>query len=326
MNQFLHYTISDFLEEDSFIRWVRLEADENDFDWESWLMEHPEKREIIDQAKSLILHLKFKEEHIKEGVEDSLWAKIDNNTKEEKKEEHQPRIFPLRTKWIAIAASLLLLIAVTGLLNTNSDRSFSTSFAEVKNISLPDGSVVSINSKSKLNFNKKNWENNRVVYLEGEAFFEVKRGSKFLVNTKNGNVEVLGTSFNVFSRDQQLNVICKTGKVRVFSDDIDQVLMPNQATEILEDQLQFIQEASEVDHRESWMNGLYVYTDEPLIRVIHELERQLDFEIVLPEAYQEVRFTGSFNSKNNKKSLSEVLWPLGLKYEIDGRKVIVSEE
>ena len=73
----------------------------------------------------------------------------------------------------------------------SSEISHSTAFGEQKVIELPDGSLVTMNSKSTIEFNPDSWESSRILNLSGEAYFKVKKGSQFTVNTSNGDVVVL---------------------------------------------------------------------------------------------------------------------------------------
>ena len=66
---------------------------------------------------------------------------------------------------------------------------------EIKTITMPDKSVITLNADSRLSFVEGNWMNNRSVSLEGEAFFDVKKGTKFEVNSEVGKVTVLGYQF-----------------------------------------------------------------------------------------------------------------------------------
>ena len=81
--------------------------------------------------------------------------------------------------------------------------------------SLPDNSEVVLNSGSEIQYKKWNWDNNRSLNLEGEAFFKVAKGKKFEVNTTVGKVTVLGTQFNVKQRENYFDVSCYEGKVKV---------------------------------------------------------------------------------------------------------------
>ena len=72
-----------------------------------------------------------------------------------------------------------------------------------------------LNSKSTITFNKHNWDTNRTLELNGEAFFDVEKGNTFTVKTSQGNVSVLGTEFNVNASVDFFRVSCYEGKVKV---------------------------------------------------------------------------------------------------------------
>ncbi len=90
---------------------------------------------------------------------------------------------------------------------------------------LPDGSVVTLNSDSKLIFPKKFKGDIREVSIIGEAFFDIKPNPEkpFVINAGNAQVKVLGTSFNVcaYPGAETVEVIVKTGKVQVISKNTD---------------------------------------------------------------------------------------------------------
>src|SRR5688572_4479138 len=129
----------------------------------------------------------------------------------------QPRSVPLfRTFWRYAAAITLLAILIGVYFYSNSTEivRVQTKYAESKTVRLPDQSTVKLNAGSFFTYDAASWEDARTVELHGEAFFEVKKnGAPFTVTTSNASVHVLGTTFNVRSRDDNTEVICLTGKV-----------------------------------------------------------------------------------------------------------------
>ncbi len=99
-------------------------------------------------------------------------------------------------------------------------------------LKLSDGSVVNINSESTLHFPVEFSSENREVYLEGEAFFDVVRDDKspFMVHTGDKTITVLGTKFNVsaYRDDQEWMATLVQGKISVTARDFQQVLLPSQ--------------------------------------------------------------------------------------------------
>lgn len=127
-----------------------------------------------------------------EALFNSLKTKI--NTKQQDK---APTVIKLIPTWVyGVAASIVLAFGLFYYLNTN--KHFETSFSEQLAIVLPDDSKVQLNANSQLDFKSRNWDNNRVLNLNGEAFFDVKKGAKFKVLTQQGIVEVLGTELMLF--------------------------------------------------------------------------------------------------------------------------------
>ena len=114
----------------------------------------------------------------------------------------------------SIAATILVIFGLFFAFNSQ-EISYETPYAEQKTVSLPDGSEVVLNAKSDINFTEKEWETNRNIKLNGEAFFKVKKGSTFTVQTSNGQVTFLGTQFNVKDTGAFFEVVCYEGKVSV---------------------------------------------------------------------------------------------------------------
>lgn len=189
---------------------------------------------------------------------------------------------------------------------------------------LPDGSHVTMNAESKIVFKKNSFTNERMLTLEGEAFFSVKKGKSFVVNTKFADVKVLGTSFNVFARDNAFKVSCLTGRVAVSSGENEVIITPGESAAFTNGQLTKFEDKN-IKTIANWRIGEFNYENAPLSSVLSEIERQFNvkFETAnMPEKY----FTGSFTNKNLVNALDIVCIPLGLTYEIGtNSKIFISE-
>ena len=331
MNKYLQYDSVDFAQEQSFVRWVQKSDDEDEAFWQEWIAKHPEKKQDITKAITLVNQIKFKEEKIAAGTEERVWSKIEagttinsstQKTLSESKSNSGGILIKLASLAAVAAVAIFLLMVNTG---NNFDTTVQTQFADVQTVTLPDGSIVQLNSESKLSYNSKNWDTNRILELEGEAFFDVKEGSKFTVNTQNGDVTVLGTSFNIYNREKAFDVHCKTGKVSVTTEKITTVLTPDQSVSV-KNKLHNVQKTVKSNEsRSNWKNGLYMYTATRVGDVTKELERQFDIKIFISEELKNENYTGSFSTVNIEGALSEVFWPLDLKYNIDGKNVVISK-
>ena len=231
----------------------------------------------------------------------------------------KPRTIRLKQIIYSVAASIAILISTFFFLNKNTEK-IVTLASQKQVIELPDGSQVILNSASKIKYNAKKWDEERKIVLSGEAFFEVKKGNRFVVETKHGSVEVLGTSFNVYERET-FEVICFTGKVRVNSMKTKRSvnLTPGKKASLVGDS--FIEEAIENEIEPSWINGESRFINAPLERVIQELEIQYNIKFVYSELPQ-IRFSGTFPHSDLKLALKIVFDPLDINYSVGGKNKI----
>ena len=142
----------------------------------------------------------------------------------------------------AVAASLALLVTgVWWIVNRTGHAQYAvirTGYGEIKTIILPDSSVVTLNANSSMRMPEQ-WSDadGRQVWLEGEAYFQVqKRPStveKFVVHTRQVDVEVLGTRFNVNTRRERAVVSLEEGKVRLSVHGTDKAVLEKKAGMIL---------------------------------------------------------------------------------------------
>lgn len=149
---------------------------------------------------------------------------------------------------------------------------------------LPDGSTGFLNSKSTLKY-PVDFENNRDVYLTGEAFFEVVKNkkSRFRVTTRKLKAEVLGTTFNIMAYDDQSNeeITLKNGSLKVLSKSNKQLstLVPNQQFVLDKAQNHFIRREVNVINYTSWVTGKLIIQNERFEDVAKKLSRWYDVQI-----------------------------------------------
>jgi transmembrane sensor len=179
---------------------------------------------------------------------------------------------------------------------------------------LPDGSQVTINADSRITFNKREFSKNRNLVLEGEAFFNVEKGKPFLISTQYADIKVLGTSFNVYSRDDLFKVTCITGRISVSDKDQTVEITAGESVALNGNELQFYEDKS-ASTSTRWIKGEFYFENSPLNLIFKEMERQFNVKFVTGEI-DEKFFTGSFTNNDLKNALEIVCIPMGLKYEI----------
>ncbi|MDA6070386.1 FecR family protein [Flavobacterium sp. AC] len=219
-------------------------------------------------------------------------------------------------------AAAILVVALTSayFLFHATTISFETKIAETKSVILPDHSEVILNSASKLSFNEKKWPEKRELTLKGEAFFKVKKGQTFSVNTAAGVIEVLGTQFNVKERKNYFEVKCYQGLVSVTYQNKTVKLPPGKTFRVLNGNIETVDDF--VVQKPSWLLQESSFDKIPLTQVIAEMERQYNISIKVEAVDTTKLFTGSFTHTNKQIALESVTIPLQLSYKIQGNVII----
>jgi ferric-dicitrate binding protein FerR (iron transport regulator) len=234
---------------------------------------------------------------------------------EEKLQPKKPKLINLYSSRVAgIAATILVILGIFWFFNS-SEVSVSTGFGEQQSITLIDGSEVILNSKSTLSYDEDNWQDNRSLELQGEAYFKVAKGKTFSVKTPNGKVQVLGTQFNVNSTKDFFEVVCYEGKVEVHtSDQKKHILTPNKSVRKINGNTS--QRADLQDTEPSWISGETSFRKVPLYLVIISLENEFNLKINAKDVDGTINYTGAFPHNNLETALQVVFQPLNIEYEM----------
>lgn len=227
------------------------------------------------------------------------------------------------TNWIkvvsSIAAALVVGFALFTLINKDQISSFKTDLAQNETITLPDSSIVKLNELSELEYLSSNWNKNRSLQLKGEAFFDVEKGKQFDVNTDFGKVSVLGTEFNVLSRDSIFKVSCYEGLVQVTYNN-NEVKLPAGTEFVLASGkgLKSIITIAEP----YWLKNMSAFENASFKAVVQELEKQYNITVQHPSDLN-INFTGAFEHNNLENALKSITKPLNLTYTIQNTNEVI---
>lgn len=263
-------------------------------------------KEIIDEAKRFdgALHAKVKPF---EALENKL---------EDKK---SPSVNWLNTA-MKIAAVLVVGVAVFTLVGKDKFKNFQTGFAQNETIILPDNSIVKLNEASQLEYNASKWDQKRALTLKGEAFFDVEKGQRFDVSTDFGKVSVLGTEFNVISRDSLFKVSCFEGLVQVDYNNKSLQLPAGTQFTLKSGQGKKTTIAIAEPY---WLKDMSVFENAPIHVVLKDIETQFNITITKQFDDLNLNFTGAFEHKDLENALKSVTQPLNLTYDIKANKAVV---
>ena len=204
----------------------------------------------------------------------------------------------------------------------------------VTQFALADGTKVWLNSGSELQFPTRFAGEKREVMLKGEAFFEVTKNEKqpFRVNANELKVEVLGTSFNVvsFDDDTQSEVVLVTGKVALSSEKGQIVkeygnIIPGQRAIYQKEAQKVITEAVDVDKYIAWRDGNLIFRDDSMEEVVKRLSRWFNVEITIndPEIKNYI-YKATFRNENLVQVLNLLKLSAPIDYRITDRKALAN--
>jgi transmembrane sensor len=232
---------------------------------------------------------------------------------------------PLWLRITAVAAASVILFGIWFLLVRNNNINVVADRGTHIDYRLPDGTQVTINAGSKIAYPRHEFLKNRNVILQGEAFFDVVKGNTFHISTINGDIKVLGTSFNVCSREDMFKVSCISGRVWVSSEKQSVEIEPGESATLRNKDLISYHE-NNLNAAASWIKGEFYYENSPLNLIFNEMERQFNIKFVRKKMKPKY-FTGSFTNNDLENALDIVCIPMGLNYEIGTNgKIFITEK
>lgn len=232
----------------------------------------------------------------------------------------KPKVFQLSPLLkFAAAAAVLLLVGYFYIASLPS--TFETEVAQNQVLELPDRSQVTLNESSEITFRKNKWDEDRLVHLRGEAFFEVAKGKRFEVHSEQGIVSVLGTKFNVSDRDGVFGVSCYEGLVEVTFNGQDFELSAGNGLSIAGGVI-----ISEKKHtmRPGWIYDESSFENTRVKWVLEELKSVYGINIISENIDVDLQYTGSFTNTDLDSALQTITLPLRLEYVIENKNVILS--
>jgi len=248
-----------------------------------------------------------------------------------RKEEGKPVKRMNQSYWIG-AAAILLLAFITGSLwvfnapdetaGINPSGVYVDDYG-VSKVELPDGSVVSLNRGTKINYPERFDKDVREVSIEGEAFFEVRPNpdKPFIIHAGDASIEVLGTSFNVnaYPGHDQVEVVVTTGKVSVYEGQEKQsanrlTLDPGDKGVYVHNSKDLLKMANDDPNYLAWKTRHLIFKDSSLKEVFAQLEKLYRIEIKTSGTdINDLPYTGHFENQ----SVDFILEVIALTYKIE---------
>ncbi len=276
-----------------FQQWVLERDKKQEEKWVKWAAASPGRQQIANEARDFVLAAGLVADNELNLKYLDAWHQINKNIQV----ESPPELVKVQTSytwyWFAAAAVVILMVAGVSVFYSfqNNQLSVIAAFGETKNIELPDGSLVTLNADSKVryasNFGE---EEKREVYLEGEAFFEVTKSADskpFVVYAGEGvEVEVLGTKFNLKTRQRKTELYLQEGAVLMSSGYGKVQIAPGQISYFDAERKRYeVSEQAAADEAMilDWVEKMFVFNNISLSAIAEELEQAFGVKVVVKE-------------------------------------------
>ncbi len=316
------YTVEDFLADPFFQQWLLTRDDESNAFWQSWIDQNPDKQLIIQEAISIATHIDFsKKWTATERV--NIWTNIHQSIDHPPTTAVVPMRFTSRKVWLTAASVLFVLGITVILLRQNQMIQTGTSYGEIKKISLSDGSIITLNSNSRLRYSNQFLnEKEREIWIDGEAFFEVKKrivnGRKipFIVHANKLSIQVLGTEFNVTNRRGAVNVALQHGSVKVvdINNNKNAVLLnPGEVATQSVTKTEIQKQNTDLEQYISWKDKVIVFRKKSLQELSEMMMDLYNIKVMIDNpALEAETFTGSFPTDSSQVLFEklEMMYPL----------------
>ena len=247
-----------------------------------------------------------------------------------------------RKKWGAMRIwlpGLTACVLLTGLLIIfNRKRTGPMTVFQTKDkqrtITLPDSSQIILNRYSEVRANLQNWSNsNREVWLNGEAFFEIRKvrtGSShynnFIVHTEKGDIEVLGTSFNVHTDSLGFSTVLNTGSIKAHIGKEDVIsLVPGQMLVVAGKTI--YKKQVNVQLYSAWKDGEFHFDNTSLDEVIALIEKTYGLNVKIGDhiPLKEKKLSGNISVKDSSQLFNALRVVLELQVKQKGDSLIINK-
>ncbi len=325
---YIDFEAEDFASNESFQNWYYKRNHNDEEFWDQWRAQHPSiEHKMVEAIRIMDTFIQTVQPITHDSIQSS-WDTLTTRLEEEEvpqlnldQRENQSWWTLPKTFFLAASVILMAITIFFFTIKKPSELIHQTDFGETISITLPDNSVVTLNSNSKLRYSSSFSEKDqdRKVWLEGEAYFSVvhtESNQRFLVYTPdNVVVEVLGTEFNVRHRKNGTKVVLNSGKISLKIEDVPEniIMKPGELVDIPEHADSFSQVAVNTDLYTSWKCKLFVFEDTPLVEVISLLEDNYGLNVKVTDAtLLDQNVSGSVPSDNIKLLMEGLSESFGL--------------
>lgn len=239
---------------------------------------------------------------------------------------------PLLRWWLAAASVALLLGLGWWQQNNLLYRTYRTEYGEIRRVNLPDGSRVTLNANSSLAFPRFLWlSGQREARLTGEAEFDVVHtidNRPFRVYTPDQlEVQVLGTEFVVYSRNQGSKVVLNRGKVSLRSLKLPRaplIIRPGDVVTVDTLGAMQVQQKQPVANYTAWKDQRFVFNRTPLYDIARQIQERFGVQVKIPDSTLANRqVSGNYPAENAQEVITMLTQLLNLRVSQEAEVVVL---
>jgi len=202
-------------------------------------------------------------------------------------------------------------------------NTMTTPRARQYNLELSDGTKVWLNASSSITFPTSFAANERKVTLTGEAYFEVTKDKKrpFRVSVNDMQVNVLGTHFNINAYDDEatVNTTLLEGSVLLAEKDKKVLLKPGQQAQKQKAGAIVVNDNVNIEEVMGWKNGVFYFENASLQKVLRQLSRWYDVDVVYEKGIPSRMFEGEIQRNLQLSQVLKILEKNKVHFKIDGK-------
>jgi ferric-dicitrate binding protein FerR (iron transport regulator) len=270
--------------------------------------------------------------------EDSAWKKLQFQIYHQQPTPittKRPSVFSMR--WVAAASLSILMLCLTGYLFWEEllTKTIETTYGEIHQQTLPDGSVVTLNAHSQLRYPRFGFgESSRDVFLTGQATFSVRHlptHQPFIVHTsRHFNVTVLGTEFTVYARKLDAQVVLHQGKVKVDYQGLNKperlTMLPGDVVKLDKDSRLEFNHSKRTEQYKAWQYHQFVFDETSVLDIARLLEENYGLQVkILSKELTTRTISGTFKATTADELLQVVTELLDVNYSRQNERVVLFE-
>ena len=338
--KYMTFGVQDFIMDENFQRFVNTPTERDLLYWQELMNKYPEKRSIINEAQTLVKVLSTNKIEEVGSITSDIWKNLSRRHPDIISRQYMQKKYSNLKKAFTVISAFLISVFILAFYWLNRQKNqtlqFKTSNNHIASVKLFDHSELTINGNSVVDVRSSSIFNpHRSITVDGEAFFNVKeklflgRRQSFEVNSSLVKISVLGTSFNVNTKDSVTQIYLQEGKI-ILSNVYDNSIMTLEPGDYvwIDKHNKSIKKKRIVNNLPmAWVNQSINFELNPVVEILEYLSNTQKAVLNLQtKKIDKKTFTGKFPTSDLKiltKALEEAF---DIEIKLDGQTLIVKDK